>query len=163
MCIALRCSLGRPENARSCTRPNRHPQADQRMLTPGGGLHVVGINFSCFNPFSIFYICTHLIEWFEPLSLAEVSCVVSCPDPTHSNEETGLVLFEQFLGLRILGSQSELFHVTWRNEYDKKWQQFMLQAGFCSSYFLQRKLKSGSRARAGSAYIVGGWRTVSLK
>ena len=27
------------------------------------------------------------------------SVVVSCPDPTHSNEEKGLVLFEQFLGL----------------------------------------------------------------
>ena len=25
--------------------------------------------------------------------------VVSCPDPTHSNVEKGLVLFEQFLGL----------------------------------------------------------------
>ena len=25
--------------------------------------------------------------------------VVSCPDPTHSNEEKGLVFFEQFLGL----------------------------------------------------------------
>ena len=25
--------------------------------------------------------------------------LVSCPDPTHSNEEKGLVLFEQFLGL----------------------------------------------------------------
>ena len=28
--------------------------------------------------------------------------VVSCPDPTHSNEEKGLVLFEQFLGFADL-------------------------------------------------------------
>ena len=28
--------------------------------------------------------------------------LVSCPDPTHSNEEKGLVLFEQFLGFADL-------------------------------------------------------------
>ena len=32
--------------------------------------------------------------------------LVSCPDPTHSNEEKGLVLFEQFLGFADLAQVS---------------------------------------------------------
>ena len=31
--------------------------------------------------------------------VASTPHIVSCPDPTHSHEEKGLVLFEQFLGL----------------------------------------------------------------
>ena len=34
--------------------------------------------------------------------LPQYTDLVSCPDPTHSNEEKGLVLFEQFLGFADL-------------------------------------------------------------
>ena len=46
-------------------------------------------------------VATYMIWWVGLLGchLGATLEIVLCPDPTHSNEEKGLVFFEQFWGL----------------------------------------------------------------
>ena len=87
--------------------------------------------------------------------------IVSCPDPTHSNEEKGLVLFKQFWGLvqnsgkliRIVPCDLENGNLCYKLDF----------AAATSCRDTQASSKAGIRARVGSSYMVGGWRTVTLK